>query len=312
MLGLCTINVGSTEQIFALICSIEQKVTSKGDPYLIIELSDSSGKQMCRSWNCTLDAFPGNVGDIYVFEISVSLYQNSPTYTIKSYRRPLPHERVVVEDYIKRAPRTGEDMYNALIKVTDSFENDELKKVVQYIYQNNKEKLLYWSAAKLVHHNIYSGLLWHKYRMVYVGSAIAKVYKDTISRDLLLAGIMLHDIGKLSELHTDKIGNATYTDEGELIGHSTIGYGIILEACHKLEISKDVELQLEHIIVSHHGKPEFGSSAKPKTFEASMVHLIDMIDATAYQFEETLESIEPKSFSSKIYGLDTKVYKHGI
>lgn len=299
-------------QLFAVVVAVDQRTTRNGDPFLAVILSDKSGQIKCNYWNCDKGSFLAVSGDIVWVKIKCDMYNEKYSYTLEDYRPPLPHETVNYEDFIRSAPIAGEDMYNKLMDVADTLVNSYIRDVVKLLYTENKEELIISSAAKSVHHNIRSGLLWHVFRMVGVGNAICKTYDKYLSRDLLIAGIMLHDIGKLQELSTDNLGVATYTAKGSLLGHSVIGCNMIQYACERLETPEDVFKQLAHIVASHHGEPEYGATVRPSTFEATMVHLIDVMDAQAYQFEETLKNLNSDSFSDRIFGLDTRVYKHTL
>jgi 3'-5' exoribonuclease len=126
---------------------------------------------------------------------------------------------------------------------------------------------------------------------------------------LLYAGIILHDIGKLQELYTDSTVTATdYTIEGELLGHIIIGIRILEEHAQTLDIEK--KLILEHMILSHHQNPEWGSPVRPMTPEAEMLHHLDMIDARMYDFKKATEQVHAGLMSERVYTLNNrKVYK---
>ena len=143
--------------------------------------------------------------------------------------------------------------------------------------------------------------------MVRSAVMLSRVYP--VDRELLLAGTALHDIGKLSELETDNLGVADYSVDGNLFGHSLIGCEMVTKAASKNIYDEEKVRLLKHMIASHHGTLEFGAITKPSIPEAMLLHEIDMIDAQMYQYEQTLEKLEPGEMSDRIFGLGGFVYK---
>ena len=182
--------------------------------------------------------------------------------------------------------------------------------LVKSIYEENKTKLLYWSAAKSVHHNCYGGLLYHTLRMMRSAFTLTKVY-TTINKDVLFAAVALHDIGKITELETDELGVADYTVDGTLFGHALLG----IEMINAKASGYNPELirLLKHCLAAHHGQLDWGAVTIPAIPEAMMLHQIDMIDSRMYQFEKAIEEItEPGQLGDKVFGLGTKVYRPTI
>ena len=201
-------------------------------------------------------------------------------------------------------------MYKELIDVTAQFEDIGLKKIVMYFLEKYKEKLLYYPAAKQNHHAIFGGLLYHIKRMLNVGQKISEVYPH-INKELLYSGIILHDIEKINEMDATLNGIVTdYTREGKLLGHISTG---IVEL-GKIELDEDITnekiLLLQHMILSHHYKPEYGSPKQPMFIEAELLHHIDNIDAKVFMFQKETDKLKPNEFSQNIWNLDKrKLYK---
>ncbi len=143
------------------------------------------------------------------------------------------------------------------------------------------------------------------YRMGNAADAVCNTYVN-LDRDLLVAGAYLHDIGKLRELNTDRLGTAEYTIPGTLLGHMVLGIKMLDE----VKGDQNIIFQLEHMIASHHGEPEYGAIVRPATAEAMMLHELDMMDSKIYQFEEVYEKMESGTLSEKIFGLNTSVFKN--
>ena len=174
----------------------------------------------------------------------------------------------------------------------------------------DKEKMMYYPAAQKNHHAQKSGLLYHLKRMIMTGDAICNVYTN-LNRDLVAAGVLLHDIEKLNEIMADELGIASgYSFEGQLLGHIIQGIKLVDRLGEELGISREKTIMLEHMILSHHYEPEFGSPKKPLFPEAEILHYLDMMDARMFDMEEALSGAEPGDFSERVWTLDNRrLYK---
>ena len=131
-----------------------------------------------------------------------------------------------------------------------------------------------------------------------------------INRDLLLAGTLLHDIAKIREFRLSSLGMVKdYSVEGQLLGHLVMGAQEIAEVAAELNIPQEKSVLLQHLVLSHHGEPEFGAAVRPMCAEAELLHLIDMMDSRMEIYAETLAEMEPGSFSGRIFALEKKIYK---
>ena len=189
-------------------------------------------------------------------------------------------------------------------------EDDELKILTLSLMDANREKLEYFPAASKNHHAIRGGLLYHVYRMLLSAEALCEIY-PIVRKDYIYAGVILHDIAKLFEMDANEMGVAgSYTIEGELLGHIVQGIKLIDEACKELGVSYEKRIALEHMLLSHHYEPEYGSPKRPMFPEAELLHHLDMIDARMYDMEKALRGVEKGQFSDKIYSLDNRrIYK---
>ena len=218
-----------------LLALIEEKETRAGKPYCELTLSDGETQIQAKLWNNAKADVKVEEKSLITAELYPKEYQGALSYELFRYG-PAP-EDCQITDYVIKAPYKPEDMYQEIlnllrkeIAVPDP-EKLDLIDLVKNIYEENKENLLYWSAAKSVHHNCYSGLLYHTFRMVRSAVMLSRVYP--VDRELLLAGTALHDIGKLSELETDNLGVADYSVDGNLFGHSLIGCEMVTKAASK-------------------------------------------------------------------------------
>ena len=297
----------SSQKMIMLLLKAEEKVTQNNKPYLVFEVSDGDSKVTAKKWDTKLDEFPFKEGTLIWAEVNVKEYKGAPDYTFGTVM--MAPETAKIEDFITKAPINAENVFSEILMTVDAFTDASLGSLISDILWNNKEKLLYWAAATSYHHNLHGGLLYHMYRMLQTGKKLAEVY-TAVNKDVLLAGIIVHDIGKLKEMHTEITGSVEYTVDGTLFGHGILGI-MMLEEAYKMNpaVNPEVLAQVKHIIAAHHGKLEWGALTKPATLEAFLVHQIDMIDANVYKFEEITKDMEPGAVSEYVKHMEGYVYK---
>ena len=167
-----------------------------------------------------------------------------------------------------------------------------------------KEQLLYWPAAVSFHHAERSGLLHHTTTMLRAAQALLPIY-PYLNRSLLLCGVIAHDLCKIDELSAGELGIASeYTKEGNLLGHIVQGVAHVREVGAQLGLSQEVLLLVEHMILSHHEIPEYGSPKPPLFPEAQMLHLLDMMDARMFAMHEALLITPKGAFSDRVRGIE--------
>jgi len=169
---------------------------------------------------------------------------------------------------------------------------------------------MYYPAASKNHHAEYGGLLYHVKRMLMTGLAVCDIY-PILNRDLVAAGVILHDIEKLNEIESNEYGiSPGYSFEGQMLGHIVQGIKLLDRLTEELGFPREKALMLEHMILSHHYEPEFGSPKKPLFPEAEVLHYLDILDARMFDMEDALNGVEPGSFSDRIWTLDNRrIYK---
>jgi 3'-5' exoribonuclease len=169
---------------------------------------------------------------------------------------------------------------------------------------------MYYPAAAKNHHAELSGLLYHMKRMLMTAERICEVYTN-LNKDLVAAGVIVHDIEKLNEIEADTMGMASgYSFEGQLLGHLVQGIKSIDKLAEELGVGEEKKIMLEHMILSHHYEPDFGSPKKPLFPEAEILHYLDMIDARMYDMQEALDATFPGEFSDRVWTLDNRrLYK---
>lgn len=205
-------------------------------------------------------------------------------------------------------PRLLDDIENTVAH----FENDSIRKIVSALIQEAKanEQLVNAPAAQMLHHAERGGLLHHITTMLKMGRAVLDVYTH-LDSDLLLAGIIIHDLGKLKEFSFDENGSVSdYTNEGKLIGHLVRGAMDIERIAKEVNASSEKAMLLQHLVLSHHGRLEFGSPVLPKIPEAEVLSQLDLLDARIFQMRAALEPVKDGSFSERMWALDNReLYK---
>lgn len=298
---------------FFMIKDIEIKTASNGNRFLDITLTDSTGDVNAKVWDYKGEDDLYTQNSIIKIRGDISDWKGKKQLKIIKIRNINEDDDVKIEDFVQSAPLDAQDMYETVIGYIDIMQNEDIKKLTYSIVTENKEKLLYYPAAKKNHHSIKSGLLYHVVRMLKVGNDLANIY-EFINKDLLSAGIILHDMAKLEEMNSNELGIVSeYTVEGNLLGHLIQGIKNISRTSEKLEINPEVSLLIEHMILSHHYYPEYGSPKKPMIPEAQLLHYIDTIDANMYDMEKSLKEIEPHEFTEPVWTLDkTRIYKSSL
>ena len=211
---------------------------------------------------------------------------------IESIRRAIPEQdRDFGFNLDELIPSTKKDiqlMWTDIQKGINSIQNTFIKQLVQSIYNEHEESIKTHPASMILHHAFRGGLLEHTHSMLNIAEGICKNYSE-LDRDLIVSGVLLHDIGKLKELAP---GLATsYTDCGNFVGHIVIGRDILLNAIAKIDGFPDLlKLKMEHIILSHQGKLEWQSPKEPMFPEALLVYFIDEIDTRINQMKREIES----------------------
>lgn len=297
---------------FALITQSEKKVTAKGKDYLDLVLSDNSGEISAKYWDyneATQGQFPAET--LVKVRGTISQYNGADQFRVERIRRTVETDNVDISDFVRSAAYQSEFMFDRLIACVQSFADKDLQALVLHLLQANREMLLKWPAAFKLHHAIRGGLLMHTLSIVRLCEGVCKVY-PFVDADLLIAGAILHDIAKLSEFEVGNSGIASgYTTEGNLIGHLVKGAMLIDETAKALGTPAEKSMLLQHMVLSHHGEPDFGAAVRPAFLEAELLSELDLMDARVYQIAEAVAPLQPGAFSNRLWALDNrKIYNH--
>jgi 3'-5' exoribonuclease len=178
-------------------------------------------------------------------------------------------------------------MWRELVAQLERVKDPHIRVLLNRITSDHQAQLREWPAAQTIHHAYRGGLLEHKLKMAEVALSVARAYGA--NEDLLLAGVLLHDIGKLQELQYEP-GGATYTRDGNLVGHIGLGLILVREAINGISgFPDDLRAQIEHLIVSHHGTRDHGSPVEPRTVEAFILAMVDELDTRIHQVRRAIE-----------------------
>ncbi len=305
-------NKGTVEG-FCLIKSIEVRTSSKGDNYLNMTLSDASGEINAKLWGYVPEQHGEyDANSLVKVRGVISVYAGSDQLRIDKIRPAIESDGVKLEDFVKTAEYDSQEMYDALLKCAEAFEDADLSHLVTHILKQNREALLYWPAAYKLHHAFRGGLLLHTLSIVRLAQSVCEIY-PFVDKELLLSGVILHDISKLTEYEVSKTGIASgYSVRGNLLGHLAEGAMLIRKTAEELGIPSEKSMLLEHMILSHHGEPEFGAAVRPMFIEAELLSHLDLIDAQLFEMREAYENVAQNDFTGKMWMMDNrKLYNHG-
>lgn len=267
------------QAVTAFFAVTVKQVRSKKDgaPYFALALCDRTGQLEARMWDIT-GAGDFAAGDVVKLRGQVLRYQDRLQINIERVRKALPDE-YDLGDYVPKTTRDVEELWAELNGYVSSFTNPHLQRLLR-VFLDDPEiaaALKDAPAAKSMHHAWIGGLLEHIVSLLGIAELAARHYQE-INRDLLLSGVVLHDIGKLRELRWGT--SFDYTIEGQLVGHIVIGIRMIEQKLARLpDFPESLRVLVEHIVISHHGKYEFGSPKLPMIPEAMLLHYLDDMDA---------------------------------
>ena len=290
-----------------LVNSSAKCVNNQGSAYMNLELKDASGQINAKKWEATLEDENIYVqGNVVYIEAEVLKYKDSLQVKILNGQIVDPSDIDVVK-FIKQPPVPKEELIKRFNAHVESIKNEDCRKILDYEIKRLSPKLFDYPAAVSVHHDYGSGLLMHTISMADLGVYLSNYYPN-VDKDILLTGILLHDMGKTIEFEGPIVYK--YSLEGRLLGHISIMVSEIRRAAEGLKITSEVPLLLEHMVLSHHGSNEFGSPVLPMTKEALLLSLIDNLDSKMVIVEKALEGVNPGEFSTKVYPLDNRcIYK---
>lgn len=299
---------------FCFVKQMEVKKTAKGVPFLDLILTDKSGEIGAKLWDYKEDLHQCVKPNVIIkIRGTISMFNDAPQLRVDRVRAALDTDCVRIEDFIPSADYSGEAMYDVITEEVGRFENGQLKSLVLAVLERNREKLLYWPAAFKLHHAMRGGLLYHTLSILRLAQSVAEVY-PSVDKELLYTGVILHDVAKISEFDVSEAGVVSgYTVEGTLIGHLVRGAMNIEKTGEELGTDKELLTLIEHMILSHHGEPEFGAAVRPMFLEAEILSQLDLMDARIYEITQAVSEIPAGEFTPRQWALENrKLYNHGL
>lgn len=298
---------------YYLLKEASVRITKNGLPFLSATLSDCSGSIQAVQWEYGDDVTPEDVGSIVHVTGHVGSYNGQPQLTIVTIVSCRPEDCPFLDAIVPVVTDSSADAVK-LEALIDSMDDPTLQRTCRTFWEDNKETLKKLPAAKSVHHAAIGGWLKHTSSMMQLADAVAGLYGDCINRDMLLTGAFFHDVGKISEFSLAATGLVSdYSVDGNLIGHAILSVDALRFYLNVNDEHYDEKARLlEHMLLSHHGQPEFGAAVVPKTAEAEALSYIDMLDSRMEIYAEALEGVEPGSFSENIWSLGKSVYKPNL
>jgi 3'-5' exoribonuclease len=275
-----------------LVTSKSMLKTNAGKAYLSLTLRDASGEIDGRVWD-NVDTISSRFDSNDYVHLTGSLVTHQGKHQVKILNiSRVEAEEVDPGDYLASTTKSIDEMWESLSGLIGSLTDESLRTFLKEIFTSRDiaGRVKTAPAGKTLHHEFIGGLLEHTLSVARICAFLSTHYPG-VNRDMLLAGAILHDIGKIHELSYER--SIDYTDEGRLIGHIVIGAEMVstMEKEKKI-LGKEKEMLLKHIILSHHGELEYGSPKRPKTLEALIVHFIENLDSKVGAFLSVLDKSE--------------------
>lgn len=282
------------------------KIDRDTGSYMNLVLQDSTGTIDAKKWKATdEDAKLLEPGKVIILSGRVNTYMDKMQLIIDRY---FVTNEQNPEEFCMISPIPFDELNEKFRNFVRSVKVNDLKMILNEVFRRYSMQFLAYPAAVKNHHEFYHGLLHHSVSMCEIADSIASHYKD-VNRDLLISGCLLHDIGKLFEL--SGVVATKYTTEGNLLGHLTIGMSLIREIAKELDIKSDYPILLEHMILSHHGKLEYGACVLPETREALLLSMIDDMDAKMMILDKAYNGVKKGEYTERIFALDNRSFYKG-
>jgi 3'-5' exoribonuclease len=306
------------DQVFR-VAQKELRTTSNGSLYVHAVIADGSGQMVARMWQASDEIYQSiPEGGLLHFRGRVESYKGNRQFIVDGVRQVEPGT-FDPSEFLPKSAHDVDALWNQVKELLRGIKHRDLLALVG-TFVNDAEFVAGFKrapAAVQMHHAHLGGLLEHTRNLLRLAQAVCPLYPQ-VSGDLLLAGILLHDAGKVWELAYDT--NIEYTSDGQLLGHIVQGVLWMHDKCRALErelgrpFPHDVETALKHLILAHHGKYEFGSPRLPATAEAIMLHYLDNLDAKlAMVFEALAGDADASSeWTGYVRALESRIYKPDV
>ncbi|WP_294852353.1 3'-5' exoribonuclease YhaM family protein [uncultured Oscillibacter sp.] len=304
-------SIGDQLEGFFLLQDAYAKTTMGGKPFLSMVLSDCTGTIDAQIWDYTGPITPKDDGAVVKIRGTVSEFKGTLQITVDRLRLADSNDQYNISDLVPTAPIDVEATWQKLQEIVDTIEDQDYMVICKEMLSRFGEKVKNIPAAKSIHHSFLNGLLMHTTYMLQTADFLAGMYESVIDRSLLIAGTLLHDFAKCEEFTTSPLGLVTdYSKKGQLLGHLVMGAHEVANVASEMHVPEEKSVLLQHLILSHHGEPEFGAAVQPMCAESELLSFVDMIDSRMEIYRETLEEVPAGEFSKRIFALDRRIYHH--
>lgn len=289
-----------------LIVSAEKRVTAAGKSYLDMTLADATGSINAKFWDGTRDVPPaGCVMDVRAVGNN---YNGRMQLRIEKFNVRTPTD-ADMKKLVASAPEDPDRMLEEISQAADQIRDSDIRRITKRLLEKAGPRLRTFPAAKQMHHAYRSGLLYHTVTLLRLAKAILGVYPH-LNSSLLIGGAIIHDLAKITEMDAgDKGVVSDYTVDGKLIGHLVRMVAEIEIVSRELDVPPQKAVLLEHMILSHHGQPEFGAAVIPQCAESELLALIDLTDSRMEIYAEALHQAQPGRFTLRVPALDKRVFR---
>lgn len=288
-----------------LLTDVSRGVTNKGAPYLNFVIQDKTGTMEAKYWNVNEEELHLYKAGMYVkIKGDIINYKDQLQMRVLTLQDDSTQEHDV-RDYVRSASIGIQEMKQRIQAYLSAIQNQDIKKICDAIHNEYERDFYDYPAAAKNHHDFVGGLAAHVLGMMDLAKHICSLY-PLLNQDLLIAGVFLHDIGKLIEL-SGPIATE-YTMEGKLLGHISIVQAIVSQTAVRLHIESEAAVLLRHMVLSHHGEYEYGSPVLPMIPEAEVLSLIDDLDARMNTLEKALDRVKPGEFTARIFAMENRSF----
>lgn len=302
------LKVKEVQTIQVLIKSVNVAKNAAQKSYLRFEFVDQTGTIFANKWSVKPEEITlFHPGQVVKVKGLIQLYNTQKQINIETVE-PVEGD-LDISKYVMASAYPADVLKSNIETFVNQMQEGYYKNIVNAFLSKYETEFYRHPAASRMHHAFMSGLAQHVYEMLKMGSAYCDLY-PLVNRDLLYAGVILHDLGKLFEMSYEQCIKTEYTLEGLMIGHINMMVSMIDEASKELGYDGEEVLFLKHMVIAHHGKLEWGSPKEPMIIEAELLHYLDVVSAKMTAIEVALRHCEEGQMSDRIPMLDNRRFYH--
>ena len=311
-LNVCDMVPNTTVCGCYILQAASPRTTASGKHFLSASVTDRTGTVQVIFWDYSGPIGPADEGNVVLLAGRISEFKGALQISLDNLKLAGEEDKFDLSALIPVAPIDVEAMMGDILSLVDSLEDPDYQALCREFLRRHQQMLLDIPAAKSVHHSFLHGLLMHTGYMVKAADFLAGLYPEIIDRSLLITGTLLHDFAKREEFTFSRLGLVTdYSVKGQLLGHLVMGAEDVRDIAAQLNIPEEKSILLQHMLLSHHGKPEYGAAVVPMCAESELLSLIDMMDSRMEIYRENLEQTAMGALSPRVFALDGhRVYRH--